>query len=338
MKKIRIAINGFGRIGRLVFRALHESTKHKDAFEVVAINDLSSVETQAHLLKYDSIHGHFFPDISNQENYLVVDGQKISFFSKPNPQELPWKSLGIDIVFECSGHFTEREKAQLHLKAGAQKVLISAPAKGEDKTIVFGVNHTTLTNQDLIVSNASCTTNCLAPLAFVLDKKIGIEKGHMTTIHAYTADQRLVDSEHKDLHRARAAALSMIPTSTGAAKAIGLVLPRLKGKLDGTAIRVPTPNVSFVDFTFLSSQPTTKEEINHLFMQAAQNELEHIVDLVTAPLVSVDFNHSAFSSHVDLSQTTVLEGNLCRVAAWYDNEWGFSNRMLDTAYWMEKKT
>jgi glyceraldehyde 3-phosphate dehydrogenase len=334
MTKVKVAINGFGRIGRLILRAIYESKR--DDIEVVAINDLSDVKTSAHLLKFDSVHGVFPFDVTYDEKSVTIQGHKISVFSEKSPENLPWKNLDIDILMECSGHFTAREKAQLHLDAGAKKVLISAPAKGEDRTVVYGVNHEDLTASDKIVSNASCTTNCLAPMACILDKAVGIEKGYMTTIHAYTGDQCLVDSGHKDLHRARAAALSMIPTSTGAAKAVGLVLPQLKGKLDGTAIRVPTPNVSVVDFKFVSKKNTTTEELNEAIKKAAQGTMKGVLDFVTLPLVSVDFNHNPHSSLFDAGQTHVVEGNLCRVLSWYDNEWGFSNRMNDTAVHMAK--
>lgn len=332
MKKVKVAINGFGRIGRLVLRAIYESGR-KD-IEVVAINELSDAATNAHLLKYDSVHGRFKADIDHTDKTLTINGHVIKVFSEKDPSRLPWKDLDIEVLMECSGHFTERDKAQLHLDAGAKTVLISAPAKGEDRTVVYGVNHKDLKATDLIVSNASCTTNCLAPVAFVLDKAVGIEKGYMTTIHSYTGDQRLVDSGHPDLHRARAGALSMIPTSTGAAKAVGLVLPHLKGKLDGTAIRVPTPNVSLVDFKFISKHNTTVEKINEAIRHAATGPLKDILAVVTEPLVSVDFNHDPHSSSFDLSQTAVVDGNFCRVLSWYDNEWGFSNRMSDTAVHM----
>lgn len=334
MKKVKVAINGFGRIGRLVLRAIYES-KRTD-IDVVAINDLTDVRTNAHLLKFDSVHGVFPFDVTHDEKSLSIEGRAIAVFSEADPLRLPWSELEVDILMECSGHFTERDKAELHLKAGAKKVLISAPAKGEDRTVVYGVNHKTLKVSDKIVSNASCTTNCLAPVASVLDETVGIEKGYMTTIHAYTGDQRLVDTGHRDLHRARAATLSMIPTSTGAAKAVGLVLPHLKGKLDGTAIRVPTPNVSVIDFKFISKKDTTVDELNEAVEKAVKGPLKGILDFVTLPLVSVDFNHNPHSSLFDASQTQVVEGNLCRVLSWYDNEWGFSNRMCDTAVHMAK--
>lgn len=333
---LRIAINGFGRIGRMVLRAFLEArqknpTAYQD-LEFVALNDLGNPETNAHLFKYDSIHGTFRGDVNTQGSFLVVEDLKIQTFSVPSPRDLPWKDLNIDIVFECSGRFTERAKAQEHLEAGAKRVLVSAPAEGADATIVYGVNQDILTSKDLIVSNASCTTNCLAPVADVLHKNIGIERGYMTTIHAYTGDQSLVDNIHKDLRRARAAALSMIPSTTGAARAVGLVLPELKGKLEGTAIRVPVPNVSLVDLTFVAKRPTTSQEINDFMHQASQqNPLKGILDSVSVPLVSIDFNHTPVSASFDTTQTHVVDNTLCRVLAWYDNEWGFSNRMLDTA-------
>ncbi|OFW68805.1 MAG: type I glyceraldehyde-3-phosphate dehydrogenase [Alphaproteobacteria bacterium RIFCSPHIGHO2_01_FULL_41_14] len=332
MKKVRVAINGFGRIGRLVLRAIYES-KRTD-IDVVAINDLTDVRTNAHLLKFDSVHGVFPFEVTHDDTSLLIEGHRVAVFSEADPLRLPWTEYDVDILMECSGHFTERDKAALHLQAGAKKVLISAPAKGEDCTVVYGVNHKALKASDKIVSNASCTTNCLAPVASVLDEAVGIEKGYMTTIHAYTGDQRLVDTAHKDLHRARAAALSMIPTSTGAAKAVGLVLPHLKGKLDGTAIRVPIPNVSVVDFKFVSEKNTTAQYLNEAIQKAVSGHLKGILDFVTLPLVSIDFNHNPHSSLFDANQTHVVKGNLCRVLAWYDNEWGFSNRMSDTAVHM----
>ncbi len=333
---LRIAINGFGRIGRMVLRAFLEARqKNPSAYknlEFVAINDLGNSETNAHLFKYDSIHGTFQGSVEAKNDSLCIDGLTLKTLAIATPSELPWKALNIDIVFECSGRFTERSKAEEHLKAGAKKVLISAPAEGADLTIVYGVNQGSLKPTDTIVSNASCTTNCLAPVAFVLNNHIGIERGYMTTIHAYTGDQSLVDSIHKDLRRARAATLSMIPSTTGAARAVGLVLPELKGKLDGTAIRVPVSNVSLVDLTFIAKRPTTSQEINDLIIQASQEEgLKGILDVCTLPLVSIDFNHSSASATFDTTQTQVVEGTLCRVLAWYDNEWGFSNRMLDTS-------
>ena len=332
MTKIKVAINGFGRIGRLVLRALYES-QQKD-IEVVAINDLSDVATSAHLLKYDSVHGTFPFEVTHDAQSITVDGHKIHVYTERNPDQLPWQKLDVDILMECSGHFTTREKAALHLKAGAKKVLISAPGKEVDQTVVYGVNHDTLKKDDVVVSNASCTTNCLAPVASVMDQLVGIEKGYMTTIHAYTGDQRLVDTGHNDLHRARAAALSMIPTSTGAAKAVGLVLPQLKGKLDGTAMRVPTPNVSVVDFKFVSKKNTTVDDLNSALIKASKGPMKGVLMCTNLPLVSIDFNHNPHSSIVATDQTQVVEGNLCRVLSWYDNEWGFSNRMCDTAIHM----
>ncbi|MBS0185572.1 MAG: type I glyceraldehyde-3-phosphate dehydrogenase [Proteobacteria bacterium] len=333
---IRIAINGFGRIGRMILRAFLEARAqnphvYKD-LEFVAINDLGNVETNAHLFKYDSIHGIFPGSVETKNGDLCIDSLTIKTFAIATPSNLPWKELKIDIVFECSGHFTERSKAEEHLKAGAQKVLISAPAEGADLTVVYGVNQNKLKATDQIISNASCTTNCLAPIAFVLDKHIGIERGYMTTVHAFTGDQSLVDSIHKDLRRARAATLSMIPSTTGAARAVGLVLPELKGKLDGTSIRVPVANVSLVDLTFISKRPVTVEEINEIMKKSSEEkELKGILDISSLPLVSTDFNHCKASATFDTTQTQVVEHTFCRVLAWYDNEWGFSNRMLDTS-------
>lgn len=327
----KIAISGFGRIGRLVLRAAYEAGR-KD-LEFVAINDLADLATNAHLLKYDSVHGRFPFEVETQGNdVLIVDGHKIKCVQVKDPAELPWKENGVDIAFECSGIFTARKDAEKHIAAGAKKVLISAPATDEDITVVYGVNSDKLTAEHKIVSNASCTTNCLAPIAYVLHNAIGIEKGFMTTIHSYTGDQRIVDTNHKDLHRARAAALNMVPSSTGAAKAIGKVMPELKGKLDGVSIRVPTPNVSLVDFKFLAKRNTTTEEIAELIKTAANgNALKGILGCYTEELVSHDFNHDPHSSMFALNETKVIEGNMVRVMAWYDNEWGFSNRMLDTA-------
>ncbi|MBL8665868.1 MAG: type I glyceraldehyde-3-phosphate dehydrogenase [Rhodospirillales bacterium] len=326
---VRVGINGFGRIGRLVLRAAAEAGRND--IEFVAINDLGDVKTNAHLLKYDSVHGTFPGTVDADDKSITVNGHKVAVMAQRDPTKLPWKDLGVDMVFECTGIFSDRDKAAVHLDAGAPKVLVSAPSKGADNTVVYGVNHKTLTQEQKIVSNASCTTNCLAPPAYVLDKAIGLERGYMTTIHAYTGDQRIVDTLHKDLRRARAAALSMIPTSTGAAKAVGLVLPHLKGKLDGSAIRVPTPNVSVVDLVFISKKSTTAEEVNALVKEAAEGELKGIMAYNTGPLVSIDFNHDAHSSTFDATQTQVVDGTMVRIVAWYDNEWGFSNRMSDTA-------
>jgi glyceraldehyde 3-phosphate dehydrogenase len=331
---VRIAINGFGRIGRLCLRALIENDR--EDIEVVAINDLGPVASNAHLLKYDSVHGVLPAEVSATDSTIVIDGKEISCSAERDPANLPWASLGVDIVYECTGIFVAKDQAQKHIDAGAKKVLISAPGKGVDLTVVYGVNHEALSNDHKIVSNASCTTNCLAPVADVLHKAVGIEKGYMTTVHSYTGDQRTVDTLHSDLRRARAAALSLIPTSTGAAKAVGLVLPELQGKLDGSAIRVPTPNVSMVDLTFTASRDTTVEEINELIKEAAAGRLNGILGAYDAPLVSIDFNHNSNSSAFDLTQTTVMEGNFVRILSWYDNEWGFSNRMSDTAVAMAK--
>lgn len=327
----KVAISGFGRIGRLVLRAAYESGR-KD-IEVVAINDLADLHTNAHLLKYDSVHGRFPFEVSTEGNdVLIVNGHRIKCVQVKDPGQLPWKSAGVDVALECSGVFTKREDAGKHLDAGAKKVLISAPATDEDITVVYGVNSDKLTAEHKIVSNASCTTNCLAPVAYVLNNAIGIQHGFMTTIHSYTGDQKIVDTNHKDLHRARAAALNMIPTSTGAAKAVGKVLPELKGKLDGVAIRVPTPNVSMVDFKFVAKRTTTAEEIGELIKAAANsNQLKGILGCYTEELVSGDFNHDPHSSVFALNETKVIDGTMVRVMAWYDNEWGFSNRMLDTA-------
>ncbi|HYE48958.1 MAG TPA: type I glyceraldehyde-3-phosphate dehydrogenase [Azospirillaceae bacterium] len=331
---VRVAINGFGRIGRLVLRAIYESGR-KDV-EVVAINDLADAKTNAHLLKYDSVHGRFPGTVEVVDGNLVVNGHTIKVVQQRDPAQLPWGDLGVEVAMECSGIFTKRDDAAKHLTAGAKKVLISAPATDEDLTVVYGVNHDKLTAEHRIVSNASCTTNCLAPVAFVLHNAVGIDHGYMTTIHSYTGDQNTVDTMHKDLHRARAAALNMIPTSTGAAKAVGKVLPELKGKLDGTAIRVPTPNVSVVDFKFVAKRETSAEEISKLIRDAAAGPLKGVLGCYDEPLVSTDFNHDARSSIFALNETKVIEGRFVRVMSWYDNEWGFSNRMSDTAVAMAK--
>jgi len=331
---IRVAINGFGRIGRLVFRAIVESGRRD--IEVVAANDLGPVETNAHLLRYDSVHGRFPANVAVDGDYIVAAGHKVKITAHRDPAELPHKALDVDIALECTGLFTSKDKASAHLKAGAKRVLVSAPADGADLTVVFGVNHDKLTKEHLIVSNASCTTNCLVPVAKVLHDAVGIDKGFMTTIHSYTGDQPTLDTMHKDLYRARAAALSMIPTSTGAAKAVGLVLPELKGRLDGVSVRVPTPNVSLVDLKFLAKRATTVDEINGAIKAAAAGALKGILDIVEAPLVSSDFNHNPASSSFALDQTKVMDGNFVSVMSWYDNEWGFSNRMADTAVAMGK--
>ena len=332
---VRVAINGFGRIGRLVLRSIVEHGR-KD-IEVVAINDLGPVETNAHLLRYDSVHGRFPGKVVVDGDTIDVGRGKIKVTAVRNPAELPHKELGVDIALECTGIFTARDKAKAHLEAGAKRVLISGPSGDADKTIVYGVNHQTLTAEDLIVSNASCTTNCLAPVAKVLHELAGIERGYMTTIHSYTGDQPTLDTMHSDLYRARAAAMSMIPTSTGAAKALGLVMPELQGKLDGSSIRVPTPNVSVVDLTWVPGRTLTKEEINAALIAAATSgPLKGILDVSDEPLVSIDFNHAPASSTVALAQTQVIDGGLGRVLSWYDNEWGFSTRMSDTALAMAK--
>jgi glyceraldehyde 3-phosphate dehydrogenase len=329
---VKVAINGFGRIGRNVLRAIIESGRTD--IEVVAINDLGPVETNAHLIRFDSVHGRFPGEVTTTETTIDVGRGPIEVTAIRNPAELPWD--GVDIALECTGIFTDREKAAIHLENGSKRVLVSAPSKGADKTIVYGVNHDSLTANDLVVSNASCTTNCLAPVAKVLHDAIGIEKGFMTTIHSYTGDQPTLDTMHKDLYRARAAAMSMIPTSTGAAKAVGLVLPSLNGKLDGVAIRVPTPNVSVVDLTFTAARATTVEEINDAIRAAASGPLKGVLGATDQPNVSIDFNHDPHSSTFALDQTKVMDGTMCRILSWYDNEWGFSNRMADTAVAMGK--
>jgi glyceraldehyde 3-phosphate dehydrogenase len=331
---VKVAINGFGRIGRNILRAIVESGR-KD-IQVVAVNDLGPVETNAHLLRFDSVHGRFPSDVQVDGDSIVVDGQKIRVTAIKNPAELPHKELGVDIAMECTGIFTAKDKAKAHLEAGAKRVLVSAPADGADLTVVYGVNHDKLTKEHTVVSNASCTTNCLAPVAKVLNDAVGIEKGFMTTIHSYTNDQPSLDQMHKDLYRARAAALSMIPTSTGAAKAVGLVLPELNGKLDGVSIRVPTPNVSVIDFKFVAKRATSKDEINDAVKRASEQQLKGVLAYTTQPNVSIDFNHDPHSSTFHMDQTKVMDGTLVRVMAWYDNEWGFSNRMADTAVAMAK--
>jgi len=326
---VKVAINGFGRIGRNVLRAIAE-TGRRDV-TVVAINDLAPPATNAHLFRYDSVHGRFPGKVTLEGDVMDVGTGPIKVLSERDLAKLPWGALGVDLVMECTGVFTSKEKASGHLAAGAKKVLVSAPADGADLTVVWGVNEDQLRPEHRVVSNASCTTNCLAPLAKVLHEGIGIERGHMTTIHAFTNDQNLLDVYHRDLYRARAATCSMIPTSTGAAKAVGLVLPELKGKLDGVAIRVPTQNVSLVDLTFVPARETSVEEVNALLEKAAAGPLRGILDVTREPLVSIDFNHRPASSTVDLNATKVIEGKLVRVASWYDNEWGFSNRMVDVA-------
>ncbi len=328
---IRVAINGYGRIGRNILRAHYEGANKHD-LQIVAINDLGNAETNAHLTRYDTAHGPFPGQVAVDGEFMVVNGDRVRVLAKRNPAELPWKELGVDVVLECTGLFTSKEKAGAHLAGGAKKVIISAPgSKDIDATVVFGVNHRTLKASHTVISNASCTTNCLAPLVKALNDRIGVVNGLMTTIHAYTNDQVLTDVYHEDLRRARSATQSMIPTKTGAAAAVGLVLPELNGKLDGYAIRVPTLNVSIVDLSFIARRATTVDEVNHAVLQAAQTDLKDVLIYNTAPLVSVDFNHNPASSIFDSTLTKVSEGTLVKVSSWYDNEWGFSNRMLDTA-------
>jgi len=331
---VRVAINGFGRIGRMVARAILE--RPDCGLELVSINDLADAKANARLFKRDSVHGAFPGSVTVDGNDMIVDGKRIQVTAERDPANLPHAANGIDVALECTGFFADRDSAGKHLTAGAKRVLISAPAKGADLTVVFGVNHDRLTAEHTIVSNASCTTNCLAPLAKVLNDAIGIERGLMTTIHSYTNDQRILDQIHSDPRRARAAAMSMIPTTTGAARAVGEVLPELKGKLDGTSIRVPTPNVSVVDLTFTPKRDTTLEEVNAVLKAAAEGALKGVLAYTDEPLVSIDFNHDAHSSTVDSLETAVIDGKLVRVLSWYDNEWGFSNRMVDTAGAMGK--
>jgi glyceraldehyde 3-phosphate dehydrogenase len=331
---IRVGINGFGRIGRNILRAIAENGRSD--IEVVGINDLGPVETNAHLLRYDSVHGRFAGEVTVKGDTISVGNGAIKVTAIKDPSQLPWKDLGVDIAMECTGIFTAKDKASAHLNAGAKRVLVSAPADGADITVVYGVNHDKLTKDHKVVSNASCTTNCLAPVAKVLNDAVGIEKGFMTTIHSYTGDQPTLDTLHKDLYRARAAALNMIPTSTGAAKAVGLVLPELKGKLDGVAIRVPTPNVSVIDLKIVASRKTEVKEINEAMKRASEQQMKGILGYTTAPNVSIDFNHDPHSATLHMDQTKVQNGTLVRVMSWYDNEWGFSNRMADTAVAMGK--
>ncbi len=326
---IKVAINGFGRIGRLVARAILSRTDHD--FELVAINDLGDAKSNALLFKRDSVHGNWPGEVSVDGDTLVVDGKRIKVTAERDPANLPHAALGVEIALECTGIFASKEKAGAHLKAGAKRVVISAPATGVDKTIVYGVNHQSLTKDDVVISNASCTTNCLAPLAKVLNDAVGIQSGFMTTIHSYTNDQNTLDQLHKDMRRARAAALSMIPTTTGAARAVGEVLPELKGKLDGSSVRVPTPNVSVVDLKFIAKRPTSVEEVNTLLKAASETApLKGVLGYSDEPLVSIDYNGDPRSSTIDSLETAVIDGNLVRVLSWYDNEWGFSNRMIDT--------
>jgi glyceraldehyde 3-phosphate dehydrogenase len=325
---VRVAINGFGRIGRNILRAIVEGDRDSDV-EVVAVNDLGPVETNAHLLRFDSVHGRFPYEVKVEGDTISTDRQRFRVTAVKNPAELPHKDLGVDIVLECTGIFTSKEKASAHLEAGARKVIVSAPAEGADLTVVYGVNHDQLRKEHVVISNGSCTTNCLAPMARVMDATVGIEKGMMTTIHSYTGDQPTLDTMHRDLYRARAAALSQIPTSTGAAKAIGLVLPELKGKLDGISIRVPTPNVSLVVLNFSAKRATTPEELNEAFLEASKGALKGVMTVTHHPNVSSDFNHDPHSATILLDQTKVIDGTFVTVMGWYDNEWGFSNRMVD---------
>ena len=331
---VRIAINGFGRIGRNILRAIVESGRTD--VEVVGVNDLGPIETNAHLLRFDSVHGRFPHEVKVDGDHLVIGRHRIHVTAVKDPATLPWKELNVDVAMECTGIFTSRDKAAAHLTAGAKRVIVSAPADNADLTVVYGVNHDKLTKDHIVISNASCTTNCLAPVAQVINDTVGIEKGFMTTIHAFTNDQPSLDQMHKDLYRARAASVSMIPTSTGAAKAVGLVLPELNGKLDGVSIRVPTPNVSVVDLKVITKRNTTVAEINDAIKAAANGKLKGILGYTDAPNVSIDFNHDPHSSTFALDQTKVMDGNLLRILTWYDNEWGFSNRMSDTAVALAK--
>jgi glyceraldehyde 3-phosphate dehydrogenase len=324
---IKVAINGFGRIGRNILRALYESSEHQ-SIKIVAINDLGNADINAHLLKFDSVHGHFAAEVRHSDSHIFVNDDPIAVFAQRNPENLPWDDLDIDVVYECTGLFNTRDKAAMHITAGAKKVIISAPANDADATIVFGINHQILTKEHIVISNASCTTNCLAPIAKPLNDALGIESGLMTTIHSYTNDQKLSDTYHNDLYRARSATQSMIPTQTGAASAVALVLPELYGKLDGMAVRVPTINVSLVDFTFYTQRATSVEEVNAIIAAASKKSANNILQCNSLPLVSIDYNHNPASSIFDMNQTKVC-GNLVKVMSWYDNEWGFSNRMLD---------
>ena len=331
---VRVAINGFGRIGRNILRAIVESARND--IIVVGVNDLGPVETNAHLLRYDSVHGKFPADVNIRDNNLDVGQGPIKVTSIRDPKELPWKELNVDVAMECTGIFTSREKASMHLEAGAKRVLVSAPASGVDLTVVYGVNHQKISKDHLVISNASCTTNCLAPIAMALNNGVGISQGFMTTIHSYTGDQPTLDTMHSDLYRSRAAAGNMIPTSTGAAKAVGLVLPELNGKLDGVSVRVPTQNVSVVDFKFNASRSTSVDEINNIVKESANGKLKNILGFTDEPLVSSDFNHDSRSSIFHMDQTKVMDNTFVRVLSWYDNEWGFSNRMSDTAVAISK--
>lgn len=334
---IRIAINGYGRIGRNILRAYYERPELRTVIQIVAINDLGDAQINAHLTQFDTVHGRFHLPVSVLDDHLAIGEDRIRVLSERDPAQLPWEELSVDVVCECTGLFTQRNKAAAHLTAGAKKVIISAPSKDADATIVYGINHQMLTQEHQIISNASCTTNCLAPVVKPLHEALGIENGFMTTIHAYTNDQNLSDVYHSDVYRARSATQSMIPTKTGAAAAIGLVIPELAGKLDGMAVRVPTINVSLVDFTFVAARETSAEEVNRIMEHTASGQMGSILNFTQAPLVSVDFNHTSYSSNFDATHTRV-DGRLVKVLAWYDNEWGFSNRMLDTTIeWMNQK-
>ena len=325
--KMNIAINGFGRIGRLTLRSFLE--RKINEFDIVAVNDLGNLDSNLYLLKYDSVHGSLDLDCFKKDTHVEIGETKIAFLSESDPLKLPWKSLGVDIVIESTGIFTDREKAEMHITSGAKKVLISAPSKDPDITVVYGINDKEIKENHKIISNGSCTTNCLAPLAYLMDNSVGIESGYMTTVHSVTGDQNTIDTLHKDLRRARNSLVSIIPTSTGAARAVGEVLPKLKGKIDGSAIRVPTPNVSLVDFKFYSNKPTSVEQLQSIFKNAEKNQFKSIIQTTSDPLVSGDFNHNPHSSIVDLSELAVIENKFCRILSWYDNEWGFSNRLID---------
>ena len=325
--KINVAINGFGRIGRLTLRAFLE--RNVKEFNIVAINDLGNIDSNLHLLKYDTVHGTLPYKLNKVNDSVTINNHQIKFLKESNPLKLPWNNLGVDLVIESTGIFTDRDKANLHVDAGAKKVLISAPSKDPDITVVYGINEKDIKKEHVIISNGSCTTNCLAPIAFLVDKIIGIDSGYMTTVHSVTGDQNTIDTLHKDLRRARNSLISIIPTSTGAARAVGEVLPNLKGKIDGSAIRVPTPNVSLVDFKFYSKRPTSSNELKDIFLKSEKKEFKSIIQTVEDPMVSGDFNHNPHSSVIDLSEITVIKDKFCRVLSWYDNEWGFSNRLID---------
>ena len=332
--KYKIAINGFGRIGRLTFRSLIE--RDSDYLEIIAVNDLGSLESNLHLLKFDSVHGQFKESINLNQNHIEVRNNKIKFLKEADPSNLNWGDLGVDLVIECTGIFTKREDAEKHLQSGAKKVLISAPAQNPDITVVYGINENKIRENDKIISNGSCTTNCLAPIAYIVDKELEIESGYMTTVHSVTGDQNTIDTLHKDLRRARNSLISIIPTSTGAARAVSEVLPKLKGKLDGSAIRVPTANVSLVDFKFITKKQTSIENLNDIIKKAELKDFKNIIETTDDPLVSNDFNHNPHSSIIDLNETKVINNKFCRILSWYDNEWGFSNRLIDVALKLRK--